>query len=713
MKKIVAFLLCLCMLLSLSACFSFDQKGDKTGTFGSTSESTSGSDFEGSTKPGQTNPEEGSQDITETPSQMLTETRYYKIEKTDAGKTKYEIYGLDGKVVLSGETEKPLAIYMFNEHVVKIRLGKEPNDVRKFYDLINNCFSEDYSNLLTHTAELAVCVEKESNGTVLVAKSLFGNDIYKEYPLQDLATTEQPFRTFGIEYGKLWLTYDTKDGATRRTVLPILEPDYDYFTDYGSIVRLTDEIRTAIEYYEDHVDYRAVFGITDAQERETYDKLFSSMLAFYPPQAEHRQSIQYAVKDLNRDGIFELILLCEDYEIVAIFSKVNGKPVLLQHYKDGNICIDHRGWIYISEGNKSDNFSCAIHQIAENGASLEMIAKFGYDGHEWINNVTVGNYYKTENGQKVSISVEEYDAFAGRFCYPNYATTEDCAKLHLSYLHNGSLAHQADARQAYLDALEGRIKVYNTTTNEQIYLRDCKTPYMQAPLSDVADLGYAQVDLDGDGVQEFVIECGDTLILRYYEGTVYLYEFTFRNLYYLNANGTYSWNHNGVDFEYGEKRIAFDGTKLASKELWRIVNDGEPNAEYYIDIQRVTKEELLRHIDKTPKTERLEFAPLTLPIERKITPEQAWKIANAHWRDAEGRTDGACGTILTARVFLQADPYDDIGDYHFVLLSEHRHSFGDVEGCSDVCHVSINKHVLVDAITGECKPYVEYRYDGK
>ena len=185
MKKIVAFLLCLCMLLSLSACFSFDQKGDKTGTFGSTSESTPGSSFEGSTKPGQTNPEEGSHDITETPSQMLTETRYYKIEKTDAGKTKYEIYGLDGKVVLSGETGIPLAIYMFNERVVEIRLGKEPTDVRKFYDLINNCFSEDYSNLLTHTAELAVCVEKESNGTVLVAKSLFGNDVYKTLPQQN------------------------------------------------------------------------------------------------------------------------------------------------------------------------------------------------------------------------------------------------------------------------------------------------------------------------------------------------------------------------------------------------------------------------------------------------------------------------------------------------------------------------------------------------
>ena len=174
MKKIVAFLLCLCMLLPLSSCFADKLRDDdpiKTDDASAAtdiaSESTSD---ELTTPPTEEPPKAPSANQTE-------ETRYYKIEKTDAGKTKYEIYDLEEKVVLSGETEKPLAIYMLNEHVVEIGLGKEPNDVRKFYDLINNCFSEDYSNLLTHTAELAVCVEKESNGTVLVAKSLFGNDV--------------------------------------------------------------------------------------------------------------------------------------------------------------------------------------------------------------------------------------------------------------------------------------------------------------------------------------------------------------------------------------------------------------------------------------------------------------------------------------------------------------------------------------------------------
>ena len=120
-------------------------------------------------------------------------------------------------------------------------------------------------------------MEKETGGTRLVAKSLFGNEIYKEYFLSDVAPTQAPFRTHSLDYGKLWLTYDTASGTARRTVLPILEPNHAYFTDYGSIVRLTDEICFVLNHYEDNVNYPALLGITDGQEREIYDKLFSSL----------------------------------------------------------------------------------------------------------------------------------------------------------------------------------------------------------------------------------------------------------------------------------------------------------------------------------------------------------------------------------------------------------------------------------------------------
>ena len=100
-----------------------------------------------------------------------------------------------------------------------------------------------------------------------------------------------------------------------------------------------------------------------------------------------------------------------------------------------------------------------------------------------------------------------------------------------------------------------------------------------------------KVDYD----KELVIDCGDTLILRYYEGIVYLYSFTFRQLSHLYIDGSYSWNHTGENFEYGGSRIYFEGTELKTNELYRIVNDGEPNAEYYMEGKQVTKKELLKN----------------------------------------------------------------------------------------------------------------------
>lgn len=185
------------------------------------------------------------------------------------------------------------------------------------------------------------------------------------------------------------------------------------------------------------------------------------------------------------------------------------------------------------------------------------------------------------------------------------------------------------AKQFYAMALNNEIRVYETDGGEYHYLRDCKTPYNRIPLLQCKDLEYAYTDLDGDSVQEVVIDCEDTMILRYYEGTVYVYSFTFRNLYYLKTDGSYAWNHTGENFEYGEDKLYFEGVECKSKELYRIVNDGEPNAEYYIDGKQVTQEEILKYIEDNPKTE-IEFSPLDTS-DWCISEEKALEIASTYW----------------------------------------------------------------------------------
>ncbi len=165
------------------------------------------------------------------------------------------------------------------------------------------------------------------------------------------------------------------------------------------------------------------------------------------------------------------------------------------------------------------------------------------------------------------------------------------------------------AIMVYEQVLNGRYQVFDVRWESYSYLKDVSTPYMMTPLEDEASLRYAYTDMDKDGICELVIDCGDTLILRYYEGTVYLYSFIFRNLYGLQTDGSHSWNHNGSDFEYGETQLYFEGADIKSRELWRIVNDGEPDAKYYIGSSEVSPEELQKYWEENPKA-RILFSSL-------------------------------------------------------------------------------------------------------
>ena len=201
--------------------------------------------------------------------------------------------------------------------------------------------------------------------------------------------------------------------------------------------------------------------------------------------------------------------------------------------------------------------------------------------------------------------------------------------------------NEADkAMMAYDRVLKGNEQVLDTSYQSYCYLQDVRTPYSNILLHDVSGLGYAYTDMDGDGVCELVIDCGDTLILRYYEKTVCLYSFTFRNLYDLRTDGSHSWNHNGSKFEYGETQLYFEGIEIKERELWRIVNDGEPDAEYYIGGKQVTEEEILKYLEDNPKT-KIKFSPLEVSWVYPISLGDAVFLAQKYWNPLgeEGKTE--------------------------------------------------------------------------
>ena len=245
-------------------------------------------------------------------------------------------------------------------------------------------------------------------------------------------------------------------------------------------------------------------------------------------------------------------------------------------------------------------------------------------------------------------------------------------------------SEQESAMGEFSEALKNDVPVYEVNGDlvaSPCSLRDIKTPSGGTLLSEIEDLKHAYLDVDGDMINELIIDCGDILILRCYEGRVYVYPFAFRNLYHLNTDGSYSWNHTGQDFEYGESRLVFDGVKLKSVELWRIVNDGEANAAYYIGDKQVTQEEILKYFDNHPKT-KIAFLPLETAWENEIPLEMALEIAQKYLKDT-------CG---------------DETEYQLTHIYKGDYDYSVYVFLVDPCPIIIPCEIWIDKYTGEVIP---------
>ena len=258
------------------------------------------------------------------------------------------------------------------------------------------------------------------------------------------------------------------------------------------------------------------------------------------------------------------------------------------------------------------------------------------------------------------------------------------------------------AMQMYEAVLENKIKIYKIDTQEYNYLADCRTPYEGILLRDCENLRYAYTDIDGDLTKELVIDCGDTLILRYYEGVVYLYSFTFRQLSRFYIDGSYYWKYTGQNFECGWRQIYFEGAEIKTKELYRIVNEGEPNAEYYIEDKQVTREEFLKNINYGPEF-WLQFEQLEVSWQKKITSEEALQIASEYWGTEDGFIDYGAGSMWIYRIMILDSPSSAWGYYHIGLQVDH---YGRDGNDLRVLLSSRMEHLFVNSVTGKCQDYV-------
>ena len=134
-----------------------------------------------------------------------------------------------------------------------------------------------------------------------------------------------------------------------------LDTSNDTYVNYDSILRV---YRLIVDSYPIvNQNSRAIaweLGIRDEDEFERFSSLYSSVFDFYPGRGEldsnsphHKLGCGYVQKDLNSDGVDELILINSEYYIMAIFSYADGKPILLGNYMPRRACwIDGEGRLH-------------------------------------------------------------------------------------------------------------------------------------------------------------------------------------------------------------------------------------------------------------------------------------------------------------------------------------------------------------------------------
>ena len=270
--------------------------------------------------------------------------------------------------------------------------------------------------------------------------------------------------------------------------------------------------------------------------------------------------------------------------------------------------------------------------------------------------------------------------------------------------------------QMYEAAINDEICVVDEQLGE-IKLKDCRFPSDNLRLGECEILYKAILDLDGDGINEYVIQSKnkDHIVLRHYDGKVYSYCFDAMSFFNLNNDGSFYWvdSYDLANCTRGYNRIAFDGASLRIQEIYRIkqtspydYDDGD--REYFVDGKQITRKEFMDYYFSNCINKRLTvFSPLDISCEYPISSEKACELAADYWGIFNGMEDGAVGTHFLHTIVILEKPNSDTLSYHIGWYMEGYTNHVLDGPCSQPPYsVNIYEELIVDAITGECLEYI-------
>lgn len=258
-------------------------------------------------------------------------------------------------------------------------------------------------------------------------------EFYKSVNGERTVITKQEALELDEVYGMAWSTGIPSEKTKKANIrfVPVFEDAEDKdaerkpadFSSYDSIIEM---YKNMVGYYKNWARSKWVCGEYDGKlifandtEYEWYNAILQSGFSLRPTKEAFSNEYAvggnkgycYALKDTNSDGSDELILLMDTYELIAIFTMKEGKPVLLDTFdsvKKG--WLDEKGNVYVDI---QKDFYGAVRPDRE-----KMVYTITSDGEK---NVTLHigcsvdgmlkptNTYKMEKGKKISVSQSEWE----------------------------------------------------------------------------------------------------------------------------------------------------------------------------------------------------------------------------------------------------------------------------------------------------------------
>ena len=425
-------------------------------------------------------------------------------------------------------------------------------------------------------------------------------------------------------------------------------------TDYGDVIDLYRKVIDACSIYDkENSDsfYAEKYGITGTQEKKLFGTFLYEAYKYHAGKDKkdcfspiYKLTWGYAQKDLNGDGADELILLNEDYTVIAIYSYADGKPTVIGGLNESypyqrptleNCWIDGDGYIYTTGPRAFEHKS--KYRVAQDGASLEIIADYWQvkRAEYWPEYHVVTEYYMLMGDEEIEITESEYKALDDQHGkYLGQYTGKDVTTEYAGLTFIPLFSEAELLPSIYESVLNTKTKVYEVATGEFKFLKDVRTPYEQTLLADVTNLLYGFADFDGDGIDELVIDYGDRFILQYNNRRVCLY------------TSTPDWENPQVNIEYSPMN-----------ESWN---------------------------DRLSKEEAHEIACKYLGI------------------SINGESTGAAGTIIFDDTVVVAVPDETSVYYHVIYYSEDYYHHEEGWETRPPYATHLKGEVLVNATTGEC-----------